>query len=93
MNSENPLQNDAQKAEKNAPVRPLWQALNLAWELGYTIVIPLVLFALLGRYADKHYGTSPWLLLSGMALAITVTTIALVRKFSKLIAQMNPPKK
>jgi|GEM_PF-646169 len=71
---------------------PLWTALNLAWELGYTIVIPLVLFALLGRYADKQYGTSPWLLLSGMALAIVITTIALVRKFSKLIAQMNPPK-
>lgn len=85
MQSEKPLQ----PASKNAPVRPLWQALNLAWELGYTIVIPLVLFALAGRYADKQFGTSPWLLLGGMVLAITVTTIALVRKFSKLIKDVN----
>lgn len=85
MSSANPLQ----PAPKNAPVRPLWQALNLAWELGYTIVIPLVLFALAGRYADKQFGTSPWLLLAGMALAIAVTTIALVRKFSKLIKDVN----
>lgn len=75
----------------SAPKRPLLQALNLAWELGYTIVIPLVLFALAGRYADKAFGTSPWLLLAGMTLAITVTTIALVRKFSKLIKDLNPP--
>lgn len=96
MNSEKPLQNDVQNAPRSAPSRAsgsaFWQALNLAWELGYTIVIPLVLFALAGRYADKQYGTSPWLLLTGMALAIIATTFALVRKFSKLIAQMNPPK-
>lgn len=85
MQSEKPLQS----TPKNEPVRPLWQALNLAWELGYTIVIPLVLFALVGRFADKQFGTSPWLLLAGMALAISVTTIALVRKFSKLINDMN----
>ncbi len=85
MSSANPLQ----PAPKNAPVRPLWQALNLVWELGYTIVIPLVLFALAGRYADRQFGTSPWLLLGGMVLAITVTTIALVRKFSKLINDTN----
>lgn len=88
MNSEKPLQNKNEKAA----VRPVWQAFNLAWELGYTIVIPLVIFALAGRYLDQRYDTSPWMLLAGMALAITVTTIALVRKFSKLIAQMNLPK-
>lgn len=96
MQSEKPLQSDVQNTTKSAPPRAsgsaFWQALNLAWELGYTIVIPLVLFALAGRYADKHFGTSPWLLLAGMGLAITVTTFALVRKFSKLLAQMNPPK-
>lgn len=88
MQSGKPLQSGV----SNVPVRPLWKALNLAWELGYTIVIPLVLFALAGRYADKKFDTSPWLLLAGMALAITITTMALIRKFSKLLAELNPPK-
>lgn len=73
------------------PRSPFLQALKLAWDLGWVIVIPLVLFALAGRYADKKFGTSPWLLLGGMALAIVLTTILLVRKFSRLMKDANQP--
>jgi len=48
--------------------KPMWQALGLAWELGYTISIPLVILALAGRLADKWLGTAPWLLLVGALL-------------------------
>lgn len=71
----------------------LWQALNIAWELGYMIALPLVLFALAGRWIDKHYDTSPWFLLGGMALAILLTTLLLIRKFSRLLRDMNPAEK
>lgn len=74
------------------PRSATWQALGLAWELGYSIAIPLVLFALGGRYLDKKLGTSPWLLLGGMGLAIIFTTIFLVRKFSRMMKDVNPPK-
>ncbi len=67
----------------------LWQALNLAWELGYTIAIPLVIFALLGRWADGAFHTKPWLFLAGILLAISASSILLVRKFSRLIREMN----
>ena len=70
----------------------LWQALNIAWELGYTIVIPLVLLALAGRWADRLFDTSPWLFLSGVVIAIVSTSILLVRKFSRLVRDMNQPK-
>ena len=76
--------------EKQAKT-PYWQALGLAWELGYTIAIPLVLFALAGRWADRTFGTSPWLLLSGMGLAIVFTTFFLVRKFSRMMRDVSPP--
>lgn len=79
-------------SDAQPPRAPLWQALNLAWELGYTIAVPLVLFALAGRWADKRYGTSPWLLLTGMVLAIVLTTIALIHKFSRLMKDVTPPK-
>lgn len=58
----------------------LFQALGLAWELGYTIAIPLVVFALLGRLADKWLGSSPWLLLVGVFLSIAITTWLVYRK-------------
>jgi ATP synthase protein I len=66
----------------------LWQALNIAWELGYTIAIPLVILALVGRWADAHLHTHPWLFLVGIVLAIISSSIILVRKFSKLLRQI-----
>jgi len=77
--------------QRKSPRSPLWQALDLAWELGYSIAIPLVLFALAGRWVDTRFHTSPWFLLGGMAVAIIFTTILLIRKFSRLIKDVNTP--
>ncbi|MBI2984769.1 MAG: AtpZ/AtpI family protein [Candidatus Kerfeldbacteria bacterium] len=68
---------------------PFWQALNLAWELGWMIVVPLVMFGLGGRLADRTLGTSPWLLLSGMAIAVAATTLLLIRKFRRLLKDIE----
>ncbi len=59
-----------------------WSLLALAWELGYSIAIPLVLFALGGRYLDKKFDTSPWLLLGGLALSLMLTSFIVYRKVS-----------
>lgn len=77
---------------EKAPKKPLWQALGLAWELGWMIVIPLVVFALAGRYADSVFGTSPWIFLGGVVIAIAATTILLISKFSRLMRDINLPK-
>ncbi len=71
--------------------RPYWQAMRLALDLGWMIVIPLVLLALAGRLADQYFDTSPWLLLVGMTLAMALTTILLVRKFTQLMNDLNHP--
>lgn len=70
--------------------KALWQALNMAWELGYTITIPLVLFALAGRWADSQFHTKPWLFLGGVIFAIVSTSLLLVRKFSRIVRDLNP---
>lgn len=57
-----------------------WSALGLAWELGYLIVVPLVLFALGGRFLDKKLGTSPWMLIAGMLVAIVITSVIVYKK-------------
>lgn len=66
----------SQKAERQA----LWDALGLAWEMGYTIAIPLVVFALGGRFLDRWIGTAPWLMLIGIGVAIAISSIAISRK-------------
>jgi F0F1-type ATP synthase assembly protein I len=74
---------------ENKPKSAYWQAFNLAWEFGYMIVIPLVVFALGGRFADQRLGTSPWLLLLGMGVAIAITTVMMIRKFSGLVRDIE----
>ncbi len=62
-----------------------FSAWALAWELGYQISLPLILFTLLGRFADRSFGTSPWLLLSGILLSIIITTYLVYRKVKNLL--------
>lgn len=62
-----------------------WSALGFAWNLGYSIAIPLILFALGGRFLDKYMGTSPWMLLLGILISIIVTTVLVYKKTIKLM--------
>ncbi len=72
---------DKNDAQKITPKKEgTWSALSLAWQLGYSIAIPLVLLALLGRLIDKKIGTSPWFLLTGVILSLVVSTILVYKK-------------
>ncbi|MFA4873347.1 MAG: AtpZ/AtpI family protein [Patescibacteria group bacterium] len=67
----------------------LWQALSLAWNLGYLIAVPLVVFALLGRFLDKRFGTSPLALLVGIFISLVVTTIGVYKKTKEITKEME----
>lgn len=62
-----------------------WSVLSLAWELGYMVTVPLVLFALGGRILDKRMDSSPWMLLLGILLSITITSFLVYKKTIKVI--------
>jgi len=64
-----------------------FSALGLAWQLGYTIAVPLVALALLGRFLDKKLGTSPFLLLAGILVSIGVTTWLVYKKTLDIIGK------
>ena len=66
------------------PKNPLWSALNLAWELGYTIAIPIVIMGIGGAWIDKRLGTSPALLLIGIALSLIISGVAVYRKVKEI---------
>ena len=64
-----------------------FSALGLAWQLGYTIAVPIVVFALVGRFLDKKLGTSPWLLLAGILVSIAVSSWAVYKKTLDIIGK------
>lgn len=86
------METPQRKADSTGSRQALWQALNLAWELGYSIAVPLVIFALVGRWLDGRLHTSPWLFLSGVVLAIISTSLLLIRKFTRILRDLNTPK-
>ena len=47
--------------------RPWTSAMGSYLTMGIQLALPVVIFALLGRWLDEKYGTSPWLLLAGLA--------------------------
>lgn len=72
---------------------PTWSAVSLAWELGYTIAIPIALLGFSGAYADRYFDTSPLFLLIGVFLSLAISTIGIVRKTKRILDSFTPPKK
>ena len=54
--------------------------ISLAWDLGWMIVVPIVVFATGGAFIDKSMGTSPWMLLGGIGLSLIITSVMVYRK-------------
>jgi ATP synthase protein I len=71
--------------EQKSDKQDSWSALGFAWELGYSIAVPLVVFALAGRLLDKYLNTSPWLLLVGLLLAIVSSSYIVYKKTVKIM--------
>lgn len=71
-----------------SPVDSTWLGLNFAWELGYTIAIPAVIFGIGGAYLDKYMHTSPLCMLSGFVFAFLISTISITRKIREILNQM-----
>ncbi len=71
--------------DKNVENNKPWSAIKFAWELGYSIIVPLVVFALLGRFLDKKLGTAPWALLSGIVLSIIATSYIIYKKTAEIL--------
>lgn len=62
-----------------------WSVFSLAFELGYMIAIPIVLFALGGRFLDKKIDSSPLFLLTGIFISIILTTYLVYKKTINVI--------
>lgn len=70
-----------------------FSAIKLAWELGYTITIPLVILAVLGNLIDKKINTAPLFLIIGIILSIIISTIGVYRAVMPILEEKTPKKK
>jgi F0F1-type ATP synthase assembly protein I len=64
-----------------------FSAVSLAWELGYSIAVPLVVLALGGRFLDKKLDTSPFLLIAGILISIFASSYIVYKKTTDIMNQ------
>jgi len=69
------------------------QALSLLGQLGYVIAIPLVILALIGRFVDRKLHSSPWFLLTGIFIALIVSTFWVLKKTTEIMKDIPTDKK
>ena len=61
---------------------------SVAFELGFIMAIPVILFGSLGRWLDARYETSYFVLL-GIALALFSSSIWVYKRLSGMIERLN----
>lgn len=70
----------------------IWYALGLLGHLGFIIALPLVILGLIGRYLDKKFDSSPWLLLAGLFVSMIISGVAVYRKTIQITKQLEDKK-
>lgn len=68
-----------------------WRVVDLAWRMGYTIALPIVLLALGGRLLDRRFNTSPTFLLIGILLSIVLSTLGILKIIMPVLNDLGKP--
>jgi ATP synthase protein I len=66
-----------------------WKALGELSSIGMTLVLATVIGMAGGYYADRWLGTSPWLLLLGLALGIAAGFVSMYRSVKAAERRMH----
>lgn len=64
-------------------------AFSLIGTVGISTALPLVVFAFLGRYLDKRWGTAPKLLIIGIGISAIISIFTLRRIVRKAKENMK----
>ena len=69
-----------------------WKALGELSSIGFALVIATVIGLAGGYYADRLLGTSPWLLLLGLALGLAAGFVNLFRSVNRADRDLDDTK-
>jgi F0F1-type ATP synthase assembly protein I len=69
--------------------KSLLQTISLSLQLGFTIALPLIIFAIGGRILDKKFGSTPLFLLVGIILALIISTILIYQKIKIILKEFE----
>lgn len=67
--------------------KSLLQTISLSLQLGFTIALPLIFSAIVGRILDKKLETTPLFLLAGILVALITSTILIYKKIKTILKE------
>lgn len=76
---------------KNPNNQPQWSAYSLALNIGFMIVIPILVFGIGGVLLDKYLETFPIFVLIGFFLAMASGLLIVYKKSKDIIDNLNRP--
>lgn len=77
---------------KNSNDKINFNALRFAWDLGFTVAVPLVLLLLLGLYLDRKFSTAPLFVLASVIFSVVISSFSIYRIVMKVFKQMDGTK-
>lgn len=72
------------KTEEKQKKYDIWWVLSICGQLGYIIALPAAGFAYLGAIIDHKYNVSPWGVVIGLVLAISISSMYVWKMVKKL---------
>ena len=65
-----------------------WEAVGFVWQVLLFVAVPTTLLALGGRWVDTRYGTTPWVTLAGLVLALAIALTAILHAARRMAKQL-----
>ena len=65
------------------------EAIGFVWDVFFSVSIPTVVFALIGRWLDMTWHTSPYATIAGLLLSLVVSGLLIWRKATDMSKRMK----
>ncbi len=80
------VQEDNKKNEsiQNKDRKLTAELISFAYNIGFAIIIPIIIFVVSGRLIDKKLNSSPIYLLVGLALSFITTSFIIMKKIKEI---------
>lgn len=78
--------------EKKEDEQRVWTAYGLALNLGYMIIVPILIFGIGGVILDKYLGSTPLFIFVGFILAMTISMLIVYMKMKDIVVTGIPKK-
>lgn len=82
---------DEQKQNHKSNNPPQWSIYSLALNIGFMIIIPILVFGIGGVLLDKYLDTFPIFVLIGFFLAMASGLFIVYKKSKDIIENLNKP--